>query len=76
VPGTYSAVVAGHICLDTIPGLSGSAQDKFETMFLPGRLLEVGPVTFCTAGPVSNTGPALNKLGTDDHYGHTQPDTG
>jgi sugar/nucleoside kinase (ribokinase family) len=63
VPGIYDAVVAGHICLDVIPNLVGSAQDGFEKMLLPGRLLEVGPVTFCTGGPVSNTGLALTKLG-------------
>jgi sugar/nucleoside kinase (ribokinase family) len=63
MPGAYDAVVAGHLCLDVIPDLSGSAQDKFEKMFLPGRLLEVGPVTFCTGGPVSNVGLALAKLG-------------
>ncbi len=57
------AVVAGHICLDTIPQLTGSAHDQFEKTFLPGRLLEVGPVTFSTGGPVSNTGLALHKLG-------------
>ena len=60
---THSAVVAGHLCLDIIPDMSGSAQDKFETMFLPGRLVEVGPATFSTGGPVSNTGLALHKLG-------------
>ena len=59
----YDAVVAGHICLDVIPGLTGSPQGKFEALFLPGRLLEVGPVTLCTGGAVSNTGLALNKLG-------------
>lgn len=61
----YSAVVAGHICLDVIPDLTGSARDKFERMFAPGRLLDVGPVTFSTGGAVSNTGLALNKLGID-----------
>jgi sugar/nucleoside kinase (ribokinase family) len=60
---TYTAVVAGHICLDIFPDLTASAQDKFEKMFLPGRLLQVGPVTFSTGGPVSNTGLALHKLG-------------
>jgi sugar/nucleoside kinase (ribokinase family) len=57
------AVVAGHICLDIIPAMSGLVQDKFEMMFLPGRLLQVGPATFSTGGPVSNTGLALHKLG-------------
>lgn len=59
----YSAVVAGHLCLDVIPDLSRSSKDKFERMFQPGRLLDVGPVTFSTGGAVSNTGLALNKLG-------------
>ncbi len=59
----YDAVVAGHICLDVIPDLTGSPQDELEAMFLPGRLLEVGPATFSTGGAVSNTGLALNKLG-------------
>lgn len=58
-----SAVVAGHICLDIIPQLTGSTRDQFERTFLPGRLLEVGPVTFSTGGSVSNTGLALHKLG-------------
>ncbi len=61
--GTYSAVVAGHICLDIIPDMTGNTQGKFETMFLPGRLIDVGPAAFSTGGPVSNTGLVLNKLG-------------
>jgi sugar/nucleoside kinase (ribokinase family) len=60
---TYDVVVAGHICLDVIPDLTGSTQDVFETMFLPGRLLEIGAATFSTGGPVSNTGLALHQLG-------------
>jgi sugar/nucleoside kinase (ribokinase family) len=77
---TYEAVVAGHICLDVIPDLTGSTQDVFETMFLPGRLLEIGPATFSTGGPVSNTGLALHTLGIstklmgkvgDDVFGQT-----
>jgi sugar/nucleoside kinase (ribokinase family) len=80
VPGTYDAVVAGHICLDVIPNLADIAQDKLETMFLPGRLVEVGRVAFSSGGPVSNTGLALNKLGSktqlmgkvgDDLFGQT-----
>jgi len=63
VPKNYTAVVAGHICLDVIPRMAGSFPGGVETMFLPGRLLEVGPATFSTGGAVSNTGLALNKLG-------------
>jgi sugar/nucleoside kinase (ribokinase family) len=63
VSATYEAVVAGHLCLDVIPNLTDSFLDPFEKTFLPGHTLLVGPVTFCTGGPVSNTGLALNKLG-------------
>lgn len=61
------AIVAGHICLDIIPELSGSAQERFEATLQPGRLVVVGAVTYCTGGPVSNTGLALARLGI-----HTQ----
>ena len=60
---SFEAVVAGHICLDVIPDLAAVPRQNFERMFAPGRLLEVGPVTFSTGGPVANTGLALNKLG-------------
>jgi sugar/nucleoside kinase (ribokinase family) len=63
MPENYSAVVAGHLCLDVIPDLSRFTKETFERVFLPGRLLDVGPVTFSTGGAVSNTGLALNKLG-------------
>jgi len=58
-----SAVVAGHICLDVIPDLSGFTGVDTATMFRPGTLLEVGGVTFSTGGAVSNTGISLHKLG-------------
>ena len=57
------AVVAGHLCLDLIPDLSGSEKDQFEAVFQPGQLVDIGPVDYCTGGPVSNTGLALTKLG-------------
>jgi sugar/nucleoside kinase (ribokinase family) len=58
------AVVAGHLCLDMIPDLSGSEKDDFEAVFQPGQLVNIGPVDYCTGGAVSNTGLALTKLGT------------
>lgn len=70
-------IVAGHICLDVIPAISQS-QEAFERLFRPGRLVEIGPVTFSTGGPVANTGLALHRLGVnaqlmgktgDDLYG-------
>ena len=56
---TFDAVAAGHICLDVVPHVRSTA----DTMFLPGRLTEIGPVTLSTGGPVSNAGLALHILG-------------
>jgi sugar/nucleoside kinase (ribokinase family) len=60
---SFDAVVAGHICLDIFPDLSGSTPEQFHRTFAPGRLLQVGPISYCTGGPVSNTGLVLHKLG-------------
>jgi sugar/nucleoside kinase (ribokinase family) len=60
---TYSVVVGGHICLDIIPDLTRGGSGKLETILQPGRLAEIGPMSFSTGGPVSNTGLALQKLG-------------
>jgi sugar/nucleoside kinase (ribokinase family) len=62
-PPQWDAVVAGHICLDIHPDLSGLERKPFEEVFLPGRLIATGPVSVSTGGPVSNTGLALNRLG-------------
>lgn len=59
---TIDAVVAGHICLDIIPTLS-SSQTRPEDLFIPGRLLKIGPATTALGGVVSNTGLALHQLG-------------
>lgn len=58
-----SCVVAGHICLDVIPSITGTGD--FSSTFRPGRLIETGPVLMSTGGAVSNTGQALHKLGID-----------
>jgi sugar/nucleoside kinase (ribokinase family) len=57
------AVVAGHICLDVIPGLAHLPPGKFGDLLKPGHLIISGPATFSTGGPVSNTGLALHRLG-------------
>ncbi len=76
---TIAAIVAGHICLDIIPDLSRIDYDNLRALLTPGRLIEVGPVTFSTGGPVSNVGLALHRLGIpvqlmgkigDDLFGH------
>ncbi len=63
----FDAVIAGHICLDIHPDLSGENRDPFDRIFLPGRLIAAGPAAFSTGGAVSNTGLALNKLGIATH---------
>ncbi|MGZ3675869.1 MAG: carbohydrate kinase family protein, partial [Ktedonobacterales bacterium] len=50
--------VAGHICLDVIPAMSG-ASDALR----PGALVHVGPAQFATGGTVANVGLALHRLG-------------
>ncbi|MBN1936064.1 MAG: carbohydrate kinase family protein [Anaerolineae bacterium] len=59
----YEAIVAGHLCLDIIPDLSGVAKGQFFDAFRPGQLIQIGAATLSTGGAVSNTGLALNKLG-------------
>ena len=61
--GKFSAVVAGHVCLDVIPALDHMAEGVFAELFRPGHLINVGPALFSTGGPVSNTGLALVRLG-------------
>jgi len=57
------AVVAGLICLDIHPDLRGAGREPFEKIFLPGRLVAAGPVSFSSGGAVSNIGLALDRLG-------------
>ena len=77
---SFDAVVAGHICLDVHPDLSGAERLPFERIFIPGHLIEAGPVSYSTGGAVSNTGLALKRLGIgtllvgkvgDDLFGQT-----
>ncbi|MGA3057899.1 MAG: carbohydrate kinase family protein [Candidatus Limnocylindrales bacterium] len=57
------AVVAGHICLDLMPGLGSRPLD-----LRPGALRIVGPVTISAGGAVSNTGLALHRLGVPTRF--------
>ena len=56
-------VVAGHLCLDIHPEFGFDKDQKVETLFRPGRLIEIDGVSVSTGGPVSNTGFALARLG-------------
>jgi len=52
-------VVAGHICLDIIPGWKvGSIKT-----IVPGHILEMSGLKLSTGGAVANTGLTLKKLG-------------
>ncbi|MFO7168331.1 MAG: carbohydrate kinase family protein [Chloroflexota bacterium] len=53
----YEVVVAGHLCLDILPGLARGVS------FTPGRSVAAGPATLATGGAVANTGVALHRLG-------------
>lgn len=55
-------IVAGHLCLDILPAMQHLHPSALAS---PGRLFEVGPLTFATGGAVSNVGLALHRLGVD-----------
>ncbi|CAN5265932.1 hypothetical protein BH11ACT3_BH11ACT3_20460 [soil metagenome] len=55
----HSIAVAGHLCIDIAPRLSGAAD------LHPGRLVEVGPLSISLGGSVANTGGVLTELGAD-----------
>jgi sugar/nucleoside kinase (ribokinase family) len=59
----YDLVAAGHICLDIIPEIPDTGASRMDQIFRPGSLLNVGPCTVSTGGPVSNTGLGAVKLG-------------
>ncbi len=50
-------VVAGHVCLDVIPALTGPLDVR------PGALVVIGPSDVSAGGPVGNVGLALDRLG-------------
>jgi sugar/nucleoside kinase (ribokinase family) len=58
------AVVAGHICLDIIPAIRAES-GGIDEIFVPGKLVNVGPAVIATGGAVSNTGLSLHRLGID-----------
>ena len=70
--GPPQVVIAGHICLDVFPALSGPPD------LGPGRLTMAGPAALSTGGAVANVGVALHRLGVavrlmgkvgDDRFG-------
>jgi sugar/nucleoside kinase (ribokinase family) len=57
-------IVAGHICLDIIPTIS-EKKTGIDALFVPGKLVDIGPAVIATGGAVSNTGLALHRLGSN-----------
>ncbi len=56
-------IVAGHLCLDIIPGLQNLNIQQPEDFFVPGKLVDSSPAVVSTGGCVSNTGLGLVKMG-------------
>lgn len=53
----WDVQVAGHLCVDLVPGLLDAAD------VTPGRLIKTGPLDVRLGGCVGNTGPDLAALG-------------
>jgi len=73
-----NAVVAGHICLDIIPGFTPGEDREINELFVPGKLIKMDRIAISLGGAVPNTGIALSKLGINtslmgkvggDHFG-------
>ena len=58
-------MVAGHLCIDITPKFPPGVDYDISQMFSPGSLTTIAEAVFSTGGPVSNTGLAMAKLGTD-----------
>jgi sugar/nucleoside kinase (ribokinase family) len=59
----YEMIVAGHICLDLSPAFASAEPQSANTLFRPGRLINMNGITLSTGGPVSNTGFAMSRMG-------------
>lgn len=59
---TFQIIVCGHLCLDLFPHMENISA---QAMLTPGKLLEIGPLSYSTGGLVSNTGLALHRLGVN-----------
>lgn len=58
----YDIVVAGFITSDIFPTFYPT-KNGFRDVFVPGKLVNIGPINITTGGAVANTGLALLKLG-------------
>ncbi|MDE2853539.1 MAG: carbohydrate kinase family protein [Chloroflexota bacterium] len=55
-------IVAGHIALDILPDMASLTP---EQVIGPGKVYEIGRISYSTGGAVSNTGLALHQLGVN-----------
>jgi len=63
----YEIIVAGHICLDISPAFASAEPQNVNTLFRPGRLINMKGMTLSTGGAVSNTGFAMSRMGIRVH---------
>lgn len=56
-PTTGGVLVAGHVCVDLVPGFAGPARIE------PGALFDVGALGVRVGGSIANTGRVLAGLG-------------
>ncbi|MBO9608645.1 MAG: carbohydrate kinase family protein [Paenibacillaceae bacterium] len=54
-------VVAGHLCVDVSPAIR--SRERARDLFVPGKLIDAGPLSVTCGGAVFNTGVALHRLG-------------
>lgn len=59
------AIIAGHLCIDITPVMSGRAIQKISELFIPGRTITTGDAVVNTGGAVANTGLAMKIFGAD-----------
>ncbi|NLB56634.1 MAG: carbohydrate kinase family protein [Lentisphaerae bacterium] len=59
----FDVVVAGHVCMDITPEFVTADSGKIASVFVPGKLVNIGAAELSTGGSVSNTGLALTRLG-------------
>ena len=58
-------IVAGHLCVDMTPAFLSGFHGSLQDIMLPGKLTQMGPMTFSLGGAVANVGLCLKKLGSD-----------
>jgi sugar/nucleoside kinase (ribokinase family) len=58
-------VAAGNVCLDITPVFEQVSKMDMSQIFLPGKLIGVGPAQMHAGGSISNTGLAFRYFGSE-----------